>query len=386
MKKVNPIHRILLIILSFWLFSACKRISFEEYALPEYDGALNWEQVTDHADWPKRYDHAAIVFQNKIWIIGGYNPGVVSGDTYFEDVWSSEDGKNWTLVLEDAPFHGRKGHALAVKEMEGQETLLLIGGFSVEEETGYRQYNNDVWKTTDGINWEQIRERTYPELSDTADWMPRMHHSVVKMSPEGIEYLYLLGGQTMLEDHSAYYATEYFNDVWRSLDGISWEKLPNNDYGIRSEQAVAVGDERLYLQGGMHGLIFDSPDNSSHPLPDWQYLWTTEDGINWTSSIEEDIIPGGYYWRSAHEMVWYREKVWILPGKTTSSVHYHLANSNHYPTWTFQPESNWEVDSEGTAIDARHSYATVVFDDKIWVLGGFTNHHGQSNDVWTAKM
>lgn len=379
--------KILLPIIVIILFTSCERISFDEYALSEYDGELTWERITKKADWSKRYDHDAVVFNDKIWVMGGYNPGVMNGDTYFEDVWCSSDGKNWDLVVEDAPWLGRRGHELAVLGEGDNQALLLVGGFSADEETGYRQYNNDVWKTTDGKNWEIVKETTQPTESDNSDWIPRMHHKIVNVNRDGTEYLYLIGGQSMAESGSSAYGMNYYNDVWRSVDGINWERVMNNDYGIRSEHAVAVNPEgKIFVHGGMHGVVFESENNEEHPLPNWQYLWSTEDGINWTAEINEDLIPGDYYWRAAHEMVFYEEKLWVLPGKTTSNVHYTFTNSNQYPIWTYSDYGNWNVDSEGTAIDARHSYSVVIFGDKIWILGGFTNANGQANDVWTAKL
>ena len=47
---------------------------------------------------------------------------------------------------------------------------------------------------------------------------------------------------------------------------------------------------------------------------------------------------------------------------------------------------NASIDSYGTAIDARHNYASIVWRYRIWVLGGFTNRHGQDNDIWAAGL
>ena len=82
------------------IFTSCERITFEEHKLNEYDGELNWTQVAKKYDWKKRFDHDATVFGNKIIIAGGYNPGIVKGDPYFEDVWSSEDGITWNQEVE----------------------------------------------------------------------------------------------------------------------------------------------------------------------------------------------------------------------------------------------------------------------------------------------
>ena len=43
-------------------------------------------------------------------------------------------------------------------------------------------------------------------------------------------------------------------------------------------------------------------------------------------------------------------------------------------------------DSIGSAIKPRHSYTSLVFDDKLWFLGGFTSNNGQNNDVWSAEL
>lgn len=79
-----------------------------------------------------------------MWVTGGYNPGQISGDTYYEDVWSSTDGKSWELVTNNAPWLGRRSHQLVNFDDGSGEAMYLIGGFSVNEETGYRQFNNDV--------------------------------------------------------------------------------------------------------------------------------------------------------------------------------------------------------------------------------------------------
>jgi hypothetical protein len=47
-----------------------------------YDGA-HWEKATSNAEWPGRSEHASVVFDNKIWVLGGlgYYP--------CNDVWYS---------------------------------------------------------------------------------------------------------------------------------------------------------------------------------------------------------------------------------------------------------------------------------------------------------
>lgn len=76
---------------------------YEEEALPEYTGDMVWEKVIDKTSFSRRYDHASTVYDNKIWVFGGYDPTRRGNqDTYMEDVWSSADGIRWNLVTEDA--------------------------------------------------------------------------------------------------------------------------------------------------------------------------------------------------------------------------------------------------------------------------------------------
>lgn len=375
-----------LAIICITIFSSCERITFEDYALIEYDGQLTWQLETEEADWPDRIDPEVVVFQNKLWVMGGYNPGEMKGDSYYEDVWSSEDGKSWKLITNDAPWKGRRGHRLVNFDDGTGEAIFLIGGFSSEEKTGKRLYKNDVWKSKDGKNWELIKSGTSPELDDGTDWFPRMYPGCVVTNHGGQNYIYLFGGRTMRTGMDARYATIYFNDVWRSTDGANWEKLDTDDYGIRSEHAFAVDENgTIYTQGGLHGLYFDAEENGTHPTKNWHHLYTTTDGVNWTERLDSVNIDESMMWRSGHKMVHYRGKLWTLPGKTTSSVHYTFSNPNHYSTWTHDG-TDFGIDSRGVAVDARHNYAAVVFQDKIWVLGGYTNRNGQSSDVWSATL
>jgi hypothetical protein len=45
---------------------------------------LTWTEVTPAAPWPTRKDHTSLVFDNRIWVLGGHE-----GATYFGDVWAT---------------------------------------------------------------------------------------------------------------------------------------------------------------------------------------------------------------------------------------------------------------------------------------------------------
>ena len=370
------------------LLTACEFESYKDYRNPDYEGVFTWTEVNRKADWSNRLDHSSAWFNNKLWVMGGYNPGMITGDTYLEDVWSSEDGRVWEEVTDSAPWLGRRGHASVVFDDGSGEALYVIGGFVVNEKTGYREYRNDVWKSTDGKTWIQIKERTEPELDSLYDWYPRFNHACVCANHGGNDYIYLIGGSTQLKDFNGRYSMKYFNDVWRSVDGANWEQLDNNDFGYRSYHALAVNPEnqRLYLQGGLHGVIVEGENNSSLPVPDYYWLWSSDDGITWTAENDTAEFNQSYLSRAGHQMVFMGDQLFGFPGRSTSNVHLLFADPGHYTFWRHDPGNLWSVDSEGSDFNARYGYSLVEHEGKVWVLGGETGDRGPDNDVWLGEI
>lgn len=384
MKYLNILGMVFLT-LSFW---GCEFESYSDYRTPAYDGAFSWTEATKKAEWSNRWDHTSLSFDGKLWVMGGYYPGVVSGDTYMEDVWSSVDGVNWSLETSAAPWLGRRGHASVVFDDGSGAAMYVIGGFVVDEETGYREYRNDVWRSEDGANWREIKSRTEPELDSLYDWFPRFNHACVVANHGGIDYIYLIGGYTMLEGYDARYSPKYFNDVWRSVDGVSWERMPNNDFGIRAEHAATVDPTTgtIYLQGGRHGVLIQDSLNSSHPVPDYSWLWSSDDGINWIPENDTAEFNQSYLGRAEHKLVIMENIIFGLPGRTYSNVHFSFSSSGSYTFWRRDPGNLWSVDSEGSDFGARYGYSMVVHDGKVWVLGGDTGSKGTNNDVWYGEI
>lgn len=68
-----------------------------------------WTQVTAKAGWSGRFDFSAVVFDNKLWVFGG-----TTGPTKFSDVWYSSDGAKWTQAATSAGWGERSGMASVV--------------------------------------------------------------------------------------------------------------------------------------------------------------------------------------------------------------------------------------------------------------------------------
>ena len=74
---------------------------------------------------------------NRLWLVGGFDGGARQND-----VWWSQDGKDWTEVTGSADFSPRNAHRVVAHN----DKLWVIGGWD-------GTLKNDVWQSEDGENW-----------------------------------------------------------------------------------------------------------------------------------------------------------------------------------------------------------------------------------------
>ena len=115
---------------------------------------FSWEVVhDDDAPFAPRDGGGAITFQNKMWLLGGWNPDPAFAATFprvcNSEVWVSSDGAEWERVVEQAPWEGRHCAGMAVHD--GQ--MWIVGG-----DCNQGHYQHDVWKSVDGISWTCVCE------------------------------------------------------------------------------------------------------------------------------------------------------------------------------------------------------------------------------------
>ncbi|MFZ1932596.1 MAG: hypothetical protein WCB27_17030 [Thermoguttaceae bacterium] len=87
-----------LVIVAFWLA-----------ALPTVAVEYKWTLVKKQAVFAPRDGAGALTFNNRMWLLGGWNPGdaVHFPKIANSEVWKSADGANWTLVTRQAAWEVR---------------------------------------------------------------------------------------------------------------------------------------------------------------------------------------------------------------------------------------------------------------------------------------
>ena len=85
-----------------------------DVAVPEKvdsSGTLTWSLATDTVPWGPRSGFRMVVFQDKLWVIGGW---VVDDWEREDEVWYSSDGTNWSEAVSEAPLSSRSYLAAVV--------------------------------------------------------------------------------------------------------------------------------------------------------------------------------------------------------------------------------------------------------------------------------
>ena len=232
------------------------------------DGAA-WTEVTNQAQFSARSGHNVTEFKNELYLTGGFDDTLkVQGD-----VWKSSDGATWTDVTPAQPFPKRYSHSGVVFK----NVLYIIGGYysessdsgssdsgSSDSGSNVSGTKNDVWKSSDGINWTEVTttQSKFPE---------RDYHSGVVFKNE----LYIIGGQDS--------GSGRFNDVWKSSDGIDWIELTTTQpkFSERYGHSAAVFNNELYIIGGdvdasVGGITYNNRIND---------VWKSSNGIDWEQKL-----------------------------------------------------------------------------------------------------
>jgi hypothetical protein len=193
----------------------------------------------------QRQGHASVVYDNLMWVFGGYN------GSWLNDVWSSPDGATWTMAVTNNASGGttqfsQRDYASAVVF---KNLMWVIAG----------TYNADAWYSSNGVTWTAA--------TTSAAFGAREGQG-------GLVYnnlIWVIGGTAS--------GPGYSNDVWSSPDGATWSKVLTysasgsvSQFSPRAYFASAVYDNLMWVVGGI-GTGGDLND-----------AWYSSDGAHWTQA------------------------------------------------------------------------------------------------------
>lgn len=298
-----------------------------------------WKQVTPKAAFAARDGAGALVFNQRMWLLGGWNPSDKANfpKTCNSEVWSSKDGLNWKLEVRQAPWEGRHTAGYVVH----RDRMWIVGG-----DCNQRHYQNDVWSSAEGIQWQQI--------TDQVPWAPRALHYAVAFK----DRIWVMGGQTM--PRFAPTPEIFYNDVWNTQDGAKWNRVlehaPWTPRGMIGGSVIFQG--RIWILGG------GTYDTSDSPRRFYNDVWSSDDGIHWERHIEHAPWSPRQY----HEVAVFDGKIWVLEGWN---------QSNRNDVWYSEDGIHWH-ELPDTPWPPRHAASVFVHDHALWMVAG----NNMTPDVW----
>ncbi|MBM4075030.1 MAG: hypothetical protein FJ267_05230 [Planctomycetes bacterium] len=319
-----------------------------------------WENVTMNAAFAARDGAGALTFQNKMWLLGGWNP--IAADRKFfpmicnNEVWSSDDGKTWNLIKPNT-FHDKSFDVKS--DWEGRHTagyvvyrnkMWIVGG-----DANQKHYQNDVWNSEDGKSWQLVSKDV--ELP----WKDRvLHYTVVHQ-----DKIWLIGGQSM--PGFAESKEVFYRDVWTSTDGVRWNAVkPKEPFwsarGMIGGSAVMNG--RIWILGGG---TYDTPTTPTRNF--YNDVWSSEDGETW----RQETPKAPWHPRQYHDVAVWDNRLWVMEG-------YHQEGGNRNDVWYSSDGINWN-ELRNTPWKPRHAASLFVFQDSLWMVAG----NNMEPDVWRLK-
>jgi len=261
---------------------------------------------------------------------------------------AADDAPNWIRVAEHASWQSRDSQGEAVFK----DRLWILGGWFNSFEAPPR----DVWSSTDGRSWHLVQK--------VAPWK----HSDLPMTVVHNDRLWIMGGwyNGRLPGHSA------TNEVWSSSDGEIWELVtPHAGWSPRLAAGAVVFKDQMWILGGTEDYYFGDAKSLRSDV------WHSSDGKQWEQSTES----AGWSPRAYHSAVVHDGKLWVIGGGN-----YVPDYEAHNDVWCSEDGVHWKEVTSHAPWHPRLWFSSVVYRDRMWVLGGWSNHPARNwGDVWYSS-
>ncbi len=287
------------------------------------------------ASFAGRAQHSGVVFGGELWIFGGSG----EGNTFLNDVWSSNNGIDWTQK-EDFATNGVYGHSSVVFN----NNIYIVGGLAQAGITGNVHYTED-----NGSTWS----------TDAAGLDPRYNHKCVVKD----NLIYLIGGES---DSGG-------SDRMRSWNGVLAEDwgdatlLPSAEDFYRHGAVIYPdgAEEAIWIVGGY------SDDIASYRNTVYS---TTDMGLSWNSKATLPLAVG------YNAVTVFDGKIWSIGGVGATGEDKIFYYTNTDDEWTALPTE--DIPAEFTT--SRNSSEALVMNDRLYIIGG-SDGGIQKNDVFVIE-
>jgi len=295
---------------------------------------FDWQKLP--SVWGGLISHSSVVFQDKIWVMGGKDKDELSTNA----IWSSSDGANWVKVSTKNVWPARSSH----KSVIFDNKIWVMGGISSTDEQ-----LNDVWSSSDGLTWT--------EVTDAAAWPVRADFASIVFDNK----IFVMGGWSATSPQGGEFT--HYNDVWSSADGKNWEQFTAEAaWGERAHFSAYTFDSKLFVAGGL----------ASMPQREYSDIYSSADGKIWSTVGE---LPEA---RGAGDIVSANGSLYFIDGYDNDQAY----------SYSFYSKDgiSWSQADNALAGPIRSFHAAAFFKNKIWLIGGTDFTDDKVNDLWSTEI
>lgn len=203
--------------------------------------------------------------------------------------------------------------------------MWLIGGAQ----------HSKVFYSTDGSTWNEAGTNSLGK--------ERSEHSSVVFNGK----MWVIGGVTGDQDQP-FDSSSVSNEILSSTDGINWQLVGTLPVTVYAHSSV-VYDNKMWVIGGL-----TSPNSGNNKI-----LYSS-DGITWKEAGTNSLPAAGLAWSS---VVNFNGKMWIIGGQGGTGD-----GNGSKGVFSSTDGINWVNEGDVLPV-ATDSHSSVVFGDKVWVLG-----------------
>jgi len=259
--------------------------------------SYTWTKVygDNPAGWAGRAGLQAVELRNHLYLMGGRTPTPSPFDPFASTLWSD--------VWESGDL-GRSWRQVATKAWPARAyfqavtkggAMYVLGGQNLKAGPP-PACPPGIFSCSDFFNdvWMSINGVSWDELPLVGPrWQPRAGLSAIEFKG----WIYVLGGSQGDDVAIGGVGRVLYNDVWRSRDGKRWEQVAEHaEWAPRAGAAVVEKDGYLYLLGGEDGFLC-VPGAGGLDCPYFNDVWRSRDGARW----ELVTMSAGWSARPGHQ-------------------------------------------------------------------------------------
>lgn len=263
--------------------------------------------------------------------------------------------------------------------------LFVIAGRSPKDTDIPRDslIHGDVWVSHDlGVNWVELLE----DAEAAGLWRNRAYFEAVTQG----NHMYILGGQNFVAIPRPFpcaiwppelgpcpdfiTASDFFNDVWRSTDGVNWQEMTSDaPWEARAGLSAASFKGRLWVMAGSQN------DDASIGGLDRKFfndVWYSKDGSQWHAATMDApwearaggvvLVKGGWLYLLGGE------KGFTDPADYFNDI------------WRTKNGKNWELVTDNAGWSPRPGHKCAVLANHFVCMGGFGIPFNPM-DIWVSK-